>query len=119
MMDRASKVPALELEIERLIDALKDAQTDNLNLRRHRNELRKRVEALEVALMEIRQAAEDNNLMPDYIIALTMVASTEQEGVQKDLICFGAGVYRQLPDGSVEHVPLQDFWAATEPESSE
>ena len=36
-----------QAEIVRLNDALKDAQTDNLNLRRHRNELRKRVVALE------------------------------------------------------------------------
>jgi len=36
-----------QAEIVRLNDALKDAQTDNLNLRRDRNELRKRVKALE------------------------------------------------------------------------
>ena len=38
---------AHQAEIVRLNDALKDAQTDNLNLRRDRNELRKRVKALE------------------------------------------------------------------------
>jgi len=37
-----------------------------------------RVDELEYVLKEIRQAAEDNNLMPDYIITLTMNAQLEQ-----------------------------------------
>ena len=41
---------AHQAEIMQLIDALKDAQTDELNLRGDRNELRKRVEALEGAI---------------------------------------------------------------------
>jgi len=40
--------------------------------------LQAEIERLEGALREIRQAAEDNNLTPDYIIALTMVADKEQ-----------------------------------------
>jgi len=51
-----------QAEIVRLNAALADAQTENLNLRRHRNELRKRVVFLECVLIEIRDHPEEDGV---------------------------------------------------------
>lgn len=69
-------------ENARLIDALKDAQTDNLNLRRNRNELRKRVEVLEkvrVAVLKHRDNKEFLNIDTWNACVYVAEAATEQE----------------------------------------
>ena len=80
------RIEALQAENEMLTAENRTLRNVGITQQETIERLRARVEVLEGALMEIRQAAEDNNLMPDYIIALTMIAATEQEGELWQLI---------------------------------
>jgi len=72
--------PDCQIEIYRLekIELKYNNLCDELNLASAEGEQKDaRIAELEAALVEIRQAAEDNNLTPDYIIALCMAGDSD------------------------------------------
>ena len=77
MSDLIERLVGLFDKMQRMDDVTERDITTVLNAKHKIERLQARVEARDGALMEIRQAAEDNNLMPDYIIALTMAVEQE------------------------------------------